>query len=134
MGDERRTLRIVEGLDARNPPPGTNRIAYVSGISPDEETELGELRPQVIATLSDSGIRLNQRGQDAVAAGRFNFPVDVLAPGADASALEAAGWLQVFIAEGYIDLDPATRADFQRYAALAERAARFTVGIFETTP
>ena len=133
-GRERRTLRIVEGLDARTPRASTNRVAYVAGISADEEADLDELRPQVIAILSDSGIRLNDRGQDAVAAGRFNFPVDVLAPGADASALEAAGWLQVFIADGYIDLDPATRADFERYAALAERAARFTVGIFETTP
>ena len=88
----------------------------------------------MIATLSDSGIRLNQRGQDAVAAGRFNFPSTCWRRVWTPAALEAAGWLQVFIAEGYIDLDPATRADFQRYAALAERAARFTVGIFETPP
>ena len=45
------------------------------------------LRNEVIATVSDSGIRLNQRGQDAVAAGRFDFPVEVLAPGGDATAL-----------------------------------------------
>jgi hypothetical protein len=133
-GQEQRTLRIVEGLDARTPPPGTNRIAFVSGITPSEEAELDELRAEVIATLTDSGIRLNQRGQDAVAAGRFDFPVGVLAPGADATALEAAGWVQVFITEGYVDLDPAVRERFEHYATLAERASRFTVGIFETIP
>jgi hypothetical protein len=133
-GREQRTLRIVEGNDARTPPAATNRIAYVSGITPEEEAELAELRPEVIATLTDSGIRLNHQGQDAVAAGRFNFPTQVLGPGRDASALEEAGWLQVFIADGYIDLDPETRPRFERYADLAERAARFTVGIFETRP
>ena len=111
---------MIEGAAADTHRPGTGRIAWSRALSPAEEAELDELRargPRL--AVRDSGIPLNDAGRR----GRRrtdSLPRRVLAPGGDAAALEAAGWLQVFVADGYIDLDPPTRADLQRYATLAD--------------
>ena len=75
-------------------------------------------------TLSDAGV-------DAARAGRLDFDSTVLAPGEDASALEADGTIAALVVDGYLDLDPASADLFRRYAELRQRADRQTVGIFE---
>jgi hypothetical protein len=55
----------------------------------------------------------------------------VLAPGDDATELEASGVLAELVAERYVALDPATTATFRRYADLHQRKDRETVGVFE---
>ena len=77
-------------------------------------------------------MRLNEAGLDAVAAGRLDLPDEVLAPGADAAALATPGCCTALIDDGLDRPRPVDgRVDFRRYAELAERATRFTVGLFE---
>ncbi|MET0325588.1 MAG: hypothetical protein ABW219_10220 [Ilumatobacteraceae bacterium] len=130
-GTETDRLVLLEGAAAQAPPAGATTVAFVDGLDPSERAELDELRTAVLAAASETGVTLNQDGLDAVAGGRLDAAAEVLAPGADAVLLADSGLLPALIDEGWIDLDPASAAAFRRYAELAERGSRFTVGLFE---
>lgn len=130
-GTETHRLAILEGAAAEAPPDGATTVAYVDGLDASERAELDELRATVVAAASDTGVTLNEAGLDAVAGGRLDAAPTVLAPGSDAGPLADSGLLTALIDEDWIDLDPSTAESFRRYAELAERASRFTVGLFE---
>jgi hypothetical protein len=130
-GDERLRIELLEGQAAEQPPAGARRVAFVKGLDDAEVAELDLLATEVVDLASRDGLRLSPAGQRAVRAGRIDEADVVLAPGADATALETSGQLADLVANGYVVLDPSTAATFRRYAALRERRDRETVGLFE---
>jgi hypothetical protein len=108
-GDETRRLIILEGAGAVAPPPGSEAVAVVSA----------------------RGQRLDEDGRAARAAGRFDLPDEVIAPGADAAAFESGGGLAGLIRDGYVEIDPVHRELMERYAQLQQQATNYTVGLFE---
>ena len=130
-GDERLRVELLEGLAAEQPPAGARRVAFVEGLDDAEVAELERLATDVVDLASRDGLRLSPAGQRAVRAGRIDEADVVLAPGADATALETSGQLADLVKNGYVVLEPSTAATFRRYAALRERRDRETVGLFE---
>jgi hypothetical protein len=130
-GDEPARLIMLEGEATAAPPPGARPVALVQGLTPAEADELKRLRPEVLDLAARDGLRLDGAGQRAVRAGRIDVGDVVLAPGDDATELEASGVLAELVAERYVALDPATTATFRRYADLHQRKDRETVGVFE---
>ena len=130
-GDEQVRLVILEGAAAEQPPPGARPVAFVRSLGAAELGELDRLRQEVTARAGQDGLTLSDAGVDAARAGRLDFDSTVLAPGEDASALEADGTIAALVVDGYVDLDPASADLFRRYAELRQRGDRQTVGIFE---
>ena len=130
-GTEVTRLVLLEGDAATSPPEGARTVAFTEGVDAAQRAELVELRREVVAEATRTGLQLNEAGRAAAAAGRIDFPPTVLAAGDDATELEQAGWISVLVRDGWIDLEPATAELFRRYAELDERQARFTAGLFE---
>jgi hypothetical protein len=130
-GTERLRLYLREGDAAAAQPAGARRVAFVDGLSPAERVELDGLRGEVLADIAAGGLVLNQGGLDAAAGGRIGFEELVVAPGGDATDLEAGGWLTALIQEGWVDAPEGAADRWRRYAELDLRGARFTVGLFE---
>jgi hypothetical protein len=130
-GDERLRLELLEGQAAEQPPSDARTVAIVRGLDEAETAELARLATQVVHLASQDGLQLSDAGRRAVRAGRIDEPQVVLAPGGDATALEAGGVLADLVTNGYLVVDPKTAATFRRYAELRERRARETVGLFE---
>ena len=126
-----RRLVLLEGAGTVAPPPGAEAIAIVDGMTDEERTELAARRADVLAIVAERGLRLDEDGRAARAAGRFDLPDDVVAPGTDASAFEAGGGLAGLIRDGYVEIDPADRVVMERYAQLQQQASNYTVGLFE---
>ncbi len=130
-GDEPRRLLLLEGLATTNPPAGSRPIAVVDGLTDDQRTELAERREAVLTMVREEGLELNDDGRAARAAGRIDLPDVVFEPGADAAEFEAGGFLAGLIRDGWVVLPPEYEAEARRYAELQERAATYTVGLFE---
>lgn len=130
-GTEDRRLLLIEGQATMTPPDGSTAIAVVDGLSDDQRVELARLRGQVVAMVRAEGLRLNEAGRAARAAGRIELPDVVFPPGADAGELEAGGGLAGLIRDGWVDLLPEHEPSARRYAELHERASTYTVGLFE---
>ena len=130
-GDETRRLIILEGAGAVAPPPGAEAVAVVDGLTDEERVELAAHRADVLALVSARGLRLDEDGRAARAAGRFDLPDEVIAPGADAAAFESGGGLAGLIRDGYVEIDPVDQALMERYAQLQQQATNYTVGLFE---
>jgi hypothetical protein len=130
-GKETVRLVLIEGVAARNPPPGASAISLVEGLDASELAELETLRPEVLALARRDGLFLNADGAAAAAAGRIPFEQTVLAPGDDPKGLEAAGWIGSLVAEHYLDLGSRSEPTFRRYGELERRLATRTVGLFE---
>jgi hypothetical protein len=130
-GDETRRLIILEGAGAVAPPPGAEAVAVVDGLTDEERVELAAHRAEVLAVVSARGLRLDEDGRAARAAGRFDLPDEVIAPGADAAAFESGGGLAGLIRDGYVEIDPVHRELMERYAQLQQQATNYTVGLFE---
>lgn len=133
-GNERRRIALFEGDAVDDPPAGWAPVAVVRGLTSAEQRELVAARDLVIDVVEQEGLRLNEAGQAAVRAGRFDAPEVVLAPGDDASGWEASGQLAALIRDGYVDLDPHYEEQMRAYASLSERQSRYSVGLFERSP
>lgn len=130
-GTEDARLVLLEGDATERPPEGARQIAFVDGLAADDRAELEDLRPDVVAAATRTGIELNEAGRDAVQDGQIGFAPAVLAAGDDATSLEEAGWISLLVNNDWIELDPPTAELFRRYAELADRASTYTVGLFE---
>lgn len=130
-GSERRRVFLVEGSAARSTPDGSTRVAFVSGLDATEEIEWMMLSSMVTSVAAERGLRLNEAGVEAAAAGQTTMAEVVVQPGGDAAGLAAGGVLAILIANGWIDLPAESAEDWLRYAELDGRRQRFTVGLFE---
>jgi hypothetical protein len=130
-GTEDRRLLLLEGAATASPPVGAVELALVDGMSDAQRQELDELRDRMLALVGEDGLELNEAGRAARAAGRIDLPDVVFEPGQDATEFEAGGFLAGLIRDEWVVLDPEVEALARRYAELHERAATYTVGLFE---
>jgi hypothetical protein len=130
-GTEDRRLLLLEGAATGSPPAGAIELALVDGMSDAQRQELDELRDRMLTLVREDGLELNAAGRAARAAGRIDVPDVVFEPGQDATEFEAGGFLAGLIRDEWVVLEPEVEALARRYAELHERAATYTVGLFE---
>ncbi len=130
-GTETRQLDLLEGAAALDPPADAETVAFVDGLDVAERTELEAVTVALFEDLLRTGLRLNDAGRAARAAGRIDVPDVVISPGRVGTGPEAAGMLTMLIRDGYVELDPAMADTALRYAELSDRAQTYTVGLFE---
>jgi hypothetical protein len=118
-------IRVGQAIDP--PPPGTERVVLVEGLTDDEQAELAALRERVVGRLRDEPLRLNAAGEQAVAAGTAPTP-----EGVDAAALLGAGQLRVLVERDLVDVagDAGLADDLERLAVLQRGADDETVAVF----
>jgi hypothetical protein len=115
--------------------PGARRIALYEALSDFEQRELDSLRAALVSALRRSdGVRLNERGRQAVADGT----VPVLAAQLDDSdldvdALVGSGEIALMVDRGLIDSSEEDRALLERYATLQRAWDDQTVALFVRT-
>jgi hypothetical protein len=116
---------IREGDTVDRPPRDARLIARHNALSPAERAELTQLEGKVAAYVETHGVVTNARGRRAVQRGDAVIPTV-------ADAVRNP-WLLVGLidADGLV-VDPATSAEFTRYAALRNRWNEQTVAVYLT--
>ena len=72
----RTALFVRSGVAARQPLPGTKRVAYFDGLSPSKHRALNRLVAELTTYIDDHGLQLNELGRTLVPMGacRFSMP------------------------------------------------------------
>ena len=129
-GTARTRVVLLEGEKAMDAPPGGRRVAYYSGLRDEERQELTDLRRDLEAPMASQGLRLTERGTQAVAWGLI-AGVTAAGPGQiDAAVTLDAGGATVLVAEGLVDPAEPLLADLTRYVELRERLEEETLGVY----
>jgi hypothetical protein len=132
-GQADRTLAVVEGPGALDPPEGQELVASVTGLDVAGRREMDRLRGEAVADLEARGVVLSEDGARAASLGLLPS----LAPGApppDPDALVATGQLATMVRRGYLDLDADTADVYRRWADLQQRWSAGTVGVWMGPP
>jgi hypothetical protein len=121
-------LVLQEGDRAFAPQPG-RLVSRVVGLDSRHHAEMLRLREEVFGYAAEHGLRLNERGEDAVAVrGVLDFPG--VGPVVHDLDLISADELALIVREDLAVIEPSWRARFRRYVELQQRWAKLTVALF----
>lgn len=123
-------LRI--GPAAQEAPTGSRRVAHGTSFSVDDRRELSHLEAQIRRYIRAGSLRLNSRGEAALARGDLPRLAELQATpaGADPQVLLESRELDVMVQQHLLDLDGVWRWRLARYAALQHRSDLETVALF----
>ncbi|HYV59867.1 MAG TPA: hypothetical protein VFA62_07335 [Acidimicrobiia bacterium] len=130
----RAQLLLRTGAGARDAPPGSRRVALGEGLSRAERRELSRLEIEIRAYLDAGRLRLDERGQAALARGELPELAAFQSQSADARALLDSRELNLVTRRRYLVLDGRWARRFDRYADLQQRADQETVALFVAPP
>lgn len=128
-GAETGRLVVTYGSDAGAARPGWERVAFVRGLSAEEDGEYDRLRRTVSQEIRGQGLRLTARGRAAV--GSIGMPPVEEVVGRDIdplSVLDAAA-LQGVVTAGFV-VAPDAQADLARWADLHRRSHGGTAAVW----
>lgn len=111
-------------------PPGSRRVARGEGLSAADERQLTRLKARIVDYIEARRLRLNQRGQAAIARGDLPKLVDVQQKAADSQVLLDSRELDVMVKERYLDVNGVWARRLERYAELQHRWDLETVALF----
>jgi hypothetical protein len=123
-------LLLGTGPGVRDAPPGGRRVAFGEGLSRSERRELARLERRIRAYVESGRLRLNNRGQGAVARGELPNLAEMQSQGADVQALLDSRELALMTRRGDLVLDGSWARRFERYAHLQRRFDQETVALF----
>jgi hypothetical protein len=127
----RTALFVRSGVAAREPLPGTKRVAFFDDLSPTKRRALKRLVAELTPYIDDHGLQLNAAGQRARQAGRLPFlDAQTKASALDAKSLLASGEVAIIVNSQYLVIDPAWKARFEHYATLEVEWNQRTVAMF----
>jgi hypothetical protein len=120
------------GSAALVPPPGGRIVAAHRALGPAAQRERGRLAAAVSRFLEAGRLRLSRRGALLVRRGQFGTLVPLVNGPAPlpAGRVLASGELLRAVPAGALDLPPRWERRFRRWAALEERFAFRTVGVY----
>jgi hypothetical protein len=124
-------LLLRQGAETLDPPPESRLIARGQGLPRAEVRELERLKAQITDYIGRRSLRLNARGEDALASGKL----PVLARSGEGQALDVAALfatreLDVMVTARYLVLDRSWVRRFARYAELQREWDQKTVALF----
>ena len=126
----RAKLLLRTGAGARDAPSGSRPVALGQGLSRAERRELARLERQIRAFVEAGRLRLNDRGQAALAAGQLPTLAEVQAQGADTQALFDSRELDVMIRQRLVQVDGVWEGRLVRYTELRQRSDLETVAVY----
>lgn len=119
------------GDDVLTPPPGARQVARHNALSPSERAELSRLEGQARRLAEQGRVRLTQRGQAQVRAGRLpGFRDTSGGQHLNAQAVLATRALSGAVRSNFVVLDGPTGRLLRRYADLQFHWDRETVAVF----
>jgi hypothetical protein len=121
-------LRIVTGDAARDPAPGTNRVAFHEGLRAPDRRRLAAATDAVAAAALQGRIRLNERGEAERQRGELPWFASRWDEQAVERLLSSRGVLRL-VQDDLLDVGAALAADLDRYAELQARADGLTVAV-----
>jgi hypothetical protein len=121
-------LRISDAT--RTPPPGTRRVALAEGLDEADRRELERLDAGIGEYIAAGRLRLNPRGQAALAAGRLSNLARFRAETLDVAGLLASREIDLMVRDRYLALDAPWSERFERYAELYHEWDIRTVALF----
>lgn len=130
-GKNARSVLLLRISDAtRTPPPGTSRVVHAEGLAAADRRELDRLRTEIAAYTEQGRLRLNARGEAALAAGKLPTLAQGAGAGLDAKPLLASREVDVMARQRWLELNPTWARRFGRYARLHHDWDRRTVALF----
>jgi hypothetical protein len=123
-------LRIGEARQGA--PSGSHRVARGEGLSADDRRELSRLKARISAYIEAGELRLNSRGEAALARGDLPNLAELQAagPGTDPKVLFDSRELDVMVQQRLLDVDGVWARRLERYADLHHRSDLETVVLF----
>jgi hypothetical protein len=121
-------LRISD--ETRTPPPGTRRVALAEGLGKAEHRDLDRLERDIGEYIAQGRLRLNARGEAALAAGKLPHLARFRAQSLDAAGLLASREIDLAVQDGDFALDAQWSRRFERYAELHHERDIRTVALF----
>jgi hypothetical protein len=124
-------LVIEEGDNAMRDYPGMSRAILHVDLDAAEQTERLELQSQIGDMLASGGLRLTPDGQQAVTDGKIAAlvqPANGVRP--DPRGILVGDEIRDMLSNRWIEVDPAWKERFARYADLQHRWNFQTVGVF----
>ena len=126
----RAQLLLRTGAGVQDAPPGSRRVALGEGMSRGERRELTRLKSEIGAYVDAGRLRLNDRGQAALARGELPNLAAVQSKTAGAQALFDSRELDLMIRRRDLVLDDTWARRFARYDDLQRRFDLETVALF----
>jgi hypothetical protein len=123
-------LLLRTGDAARKAPPGSRRVALGQGLSRADRRELARLKRDIRDYIDAGRLRLNEKGQAALAAGELPRLAEIEGGAADVQSLLDSRELDLMVRRGELVLDPPWLRRFERYADLQHRSDLETVALF----
>jgi hypothetical protein len=126
----RAALLLRTGDATLEPPPGSRLVARGEGLSAADQRELSRLKTQITEYLAQGRLRLDGRGQAALARGALPNLARVQTSGADPGVLLSSRELDVMIREHFLVHEDVWSKRFERYADLQHQWDLQTVALF----
>lgn len=122
-------LRVGTGTDT---PSGARRVAHGQGVPRVDQREFSRLEEQIRGYVQAGSLRLNRRGEAALARGDLPRLADVQAqgPGADPQVLFDSRELDLMVQQDFLKVDKTWSRRLRRYATLQHRADLETVSLY----
>jgi hypothetical protein len=133
-GNAEAALLLRQGDETLQAPPGSRQVARGEGLPAADVRELERLTNQIKDYITQRGLRLNDRGQAALEAGKLPTMRRSAEQGLDVSALFASRELDVMIQSRYLVLDDEWTKRLRRYADLQHQWDQETVALFVGPP
>jgi hypothetical protein len=111
-------------------PPGSRQVARGEGLSAADQRELSRLKRQITEYLAQGRLRLDGRGQAALARGALPNLARVETSGADPGVLLSSRELDVMIRKHFLVQEDVWSKRFERYADLQHQWDQQTVALF----
>lgn len=111
-------------------PPGSRQVARGEGLSAADQRELSRLKGQITEYVVQGRLRLDGRGQAALARGALPNLARVQTSGADPGVLLSSRELDVMIREHFLVHEEVWSKRFERYADLQHQWDQQTVALF----